>query len=107
MEDYDVSSEAAGFFRSRENAVVVTKNKGGSINKSTFMHELTHKAMSVLFQNLECNPYKNSEQREEYRAVLKEVLINIRNYIKDQNKFDVQFKENINPRQMGKQLADT
>lgn len=108
MNKHDSSMEGSlGYFKNFNNRILVSKNKNATLNKSTFMHELTHKAMSVIFQNLECNPYKNSEQREEYQAAIKTILFNIGSYFKNIYNLEYNFTEDMNPRVMGKHLAET
>lgn len=107
MKQHDSKSDAVGYFRNLDNRIIISENKNATLNKSTFMHELTHKSMSVIFQNYKCHPYKNSEQREKYQAAIKTILFNIGDYFKNIYNLEYNFTTDINPRVMGKNLAET
>jgi hypothetical protein len=103
MNDYHLESEADGFVQVHYNRIVISKNEQFTLNKNTFMHEFSHKAMMVIFKN-DHNPYKNYEQKKKFQSATKEVLINANDYIKNQYKILLKFNETDHPYHIGEQL---
>lgn len=102
MNEYFLESQSSGFVSHYYNRIVISKNEY-ALNKKTFMHEFTHKAMMVIFKN-DSNPYKNDLQKEKYLKAIKDVLFNAGEYIKQQYKLSIQIGEKDHPYDVGKNL---
>lgn len=106
MNEYYLESEATGFLIPSDNRIVISKNEQSALNKDTFMHEMGHKAMKVIFKNIQANPYKNYEQKEEYLKAIKDVFLNVIEYMKQQYNLPINIDNNDHPYQIGNNIFE-
>lgn len=105
MNEYYLESQSTGFVSYYYNRIVISENEHAALNKKTFMHEMAHKAMIVIFKN-GSNPYKNDEQKQKYLIAIRDVLFNAVEYIKQQYKLFMQIGDNDYPYDVGKHISE-
>lgn len=105
MEDYDPTSNinSEGYYSDTTNRLVVI-NKNLELNLEFIIHELAHKVMAVLFNNIS-EPYNNHSLKNKYHQAIKNTLINIQTFLKKDFALEVKFKDQNNTWQMGKTLS--
>lgn len=77
------SEYSGGYYNSLTNQLVVT-NGNGKIHLPFLSHEFAHKLIHLLFNN-KSNPYPkdDDETKTKYHQAIKEVLLNIKEFIKN------------------------
>ena len=106
MNEYYLDSTAIGFAQAYYNRIVISENKEFTLNKETFMHELAHKAMMVIFKN-DSNPYKNDEQKKKYLKAINDVFLKSAQHIKQHHKLSIQVNnDESHPYQIAENLSD-
>jgi hypothetical protein len=68
------------------------------------IHELAHKAMDIVFKN-GSDPYNSAVTKEKYHNAIKNTLLNIQAFIKQDFGLDIIFKNENDTWQMGKTLS--
>jgi hypothetical protein len=99
------TSKTAGYYNDFTNSVVVTNAKG-ELNLPFLSHELSHKLMSLLFNNFS-DPYNKEsiDQKNKYKQSIRDSLLNIKEFIKNEFGFDIKIKDSETTWEIGKKLC--
>ncbi len=99
------SKNVGGYHHSLINQLVVT-NSNGKIHLPFMAHEFAHKLMDLLFDN-NSNPYPkdDAEIKLKYHRAIKEVLLNIKEFIKNEFGIDFKLDDNETTWDIGKKLC--
>ena len=103
--EYDPTMEysTGGYHHSSENALVVT-SENSELNVEFTIHELAHKMMGILFKNDQA-PYNSALIKEKYHNAIKNTLLNIQTFIKQDFGLAIVFENKNNTWQMEKTLS--
>lgn len=94
---------STGYY-STENYLVVTNPKK-QLHLLHISHEFTHKLMDLLFNN-SIDPYnkKSTEEKNKYHQAIRDTLLNIKEFIKNEFNFDIKIKDSETTWEIGKKL---
>lgn len=105
IEEYDptLDKNSGGGYNTLSNRILVT-NENLELNKEFIIHELSHKAIDLIFDN-GADPYSNSNSKDQYHLAIKNTLLNIKEFIKQDFGLDINFENQDDTWQMGKVLS--